>query len=675
MKKTLLHSIMTLGVLIVTLTTSEKVSAQSSTKLDTAIGGQLKATMTGQAVIATNDTIFVWKQWSFDSLFTKTYTTPVDTFMNDSIGGNDTAALNDTTLFPTEGVYWMRYLSNRDTTIGMKVLVDTIWTKPSIVFTSKHPNKTGGIQYYNWKSRGTKGMVYIWECPGDTTFTLANAFLMDSVPVKGQGTSNWKFTGFNGSPFYKFAYMFLSVNPAGRDSAIGWMITIDSIAAWNGQVYNPTMGTDSATFTVDVISGNATTYLTTHYGEYGQPLNDSVITKVGATNGVTPTTVKISGLKPGTRHQFVNCSRNSMGGMCSTDTFDQFTLNKPVVISAVIDTMYPLDGHKQRTTWKVVIPTGEEPCIIGTMLTSKSDLYFSSPLQYSTTDTIKNSGVFYIDFDYDGLNVGDELRIERYGVSLTTGNQLSVDTGVPFTFSVPTVKITKFVAGAHSLQSGGDSVTFTIASTGGTDATLSGGFGSMDPNGSITVFIPSSQRVTVTVTNTYGNTDTASDSITVAPDPIPNIVVFTADKYVLNQGESTIIRLKVKNGVDISIDNGIGIMGSNSYETVSPSVTTTYIATATNPFGTDTAGLTIVVLPTTGIKDITSNSTIALHPNPATGDVIFITNPDNARVDIYDISGQHVHSEFSQQIDISSLPSGLYVCRLKNYFAKFIVTH
>jgi hypothetical protein len=91
-------------------------------------------------------------------------------------------------------------------------------------------------------------------------------------------------------------------------------------------------------------------------------------------------------------------------------------------------------------------------------------------------------------------------------------------------------------------------------------------------------------------------TTTCSTTIT---QSAPMISSFVATPATITTGQNSVLSWSVANASSTSINNGLGTISSTSV-TVSPSVTTTYMLTATNPGGSSTANVTVTVGTTTG---------------------------------------------------------------------------
>jgi len=90
---------------------------------------------------------------------------------------------------------------------------------------------------------------------------------------------------------------------------------------------------------------------------------------------------------------------------------------------------------------------------------------------------------------------------------------------------------------------------------------------------------------------------TRSDTVTVRVY-IPPVITFTVDNDTLVEGEGTVLRWSVTGDANtMYIEPGIGLSQLNSIANISPSLTTTYTATASGLGGTSSKELTVTVLP------------------------------------------------------------------------------
>jgi len=135
----------------------------------------------------------------------------------------------------------------------------------------------------------------------------------------------------------------------------------------------------------------------------------------------------------------------------------------------------------------------------------------------------------------------------------------------------------------------------------------------------------------------------------------PVIHSFTADVYILNEGDSAILSWVVTDATTVTINPGIGNVSLSGSTSVTPTETTTYTLTATNTAGTNTATVTITVNP------VMVEYTITIQPGPQQGkdaSVNTVAPSDNYGnynyLSIGNYAGQISRSFL--QFDLSSLP-------------------
>lgn len=111
----------------------------------------------------------------------------------------------------------------------------------------------------------------------------------------------------------------------------------------------------------------------------------------------------------------------------------------------------------------------------------------------------------------------------------------------------------------------------------------------------VTPSVPGTYVYTMTVTNSLGVTSTHGASVTVYGVPTAALAITAGSLNPITKDQSTSITPTFTNGTGTI--EGIGPVTSGQAYPVSPSATTTYVLTVTNPVGaTATASLTVVVL-------------------------------------------------------------------------------
>src|SRR5438128_6474852 len=134
-----------------------------------------------------------------------------------------------------------------------------------------------------------------------------------------------------------------------------------------------------------------------------------------------------------------------------------------------------------------------------------------------------------------------------------------------------------------------DPVTLSWNITGAVTATIDG-LGNIGETGSKVVNPTSTTTYTLRAEGPGGNSQ-ATAVVTVAG----NAFTFTATPNQIVAGDSATLSWNAPNETSVSIDNNVGTFGPTGSVSVSPTVTTTYNATATGPAGTMTAVARVIV--------------------------------------------------------------------------------
>jgi hypothetical protein len=143
----------------------------------------------------------------------------------------------------------------------------------------------------------------------------------------------------------------------------------------------------------------------------------------------------------------------------------------------------------------------------------------------------------------------------------------------------------------------GQSTNIIWGTTGATTVTITPGVGVVPNSGSISVTPTQNTTYVVTATNSAGS-NTCSVGVTVTQpgqNQGPQIIQFSANPGTINLGQSSTLTWQVNNATNISIAPVIGNVAANGNSGVSPAQTTTYTLTASNPYGTVSADVTVVV--------------------------------------------------------------------------------
>jgi phosphatidylinositol-3-phosphatase len=182
------------------------------------------------------------------------------------------------------------------------------------------------------------------------------------------------------------------------------------------------------------------------------------------------------------------------------------------------------------------------------------------------------------------------LRICFLCLALATALSCSSNSAVHSSQAqLPTITLT---AQPPSINSGSSSV-LSWQSTNATSVTIAG-LGTFAATGSAHVAPASTTTFLATATGP-GGTVTSSIVITVvAGSPQPSITL-TAQPATIASGASSLLSWSATNATSVEI-SGLGVLGTNGSTTVSPTSTTTYVATAVGAQGaTATSSTTVIV--------------------------------------------------------------------------------
>jgi hypothetical protein len=176
-------------------------------------------------------------------------------------------------------------------------------------------------------------------------------------------------------------------------------------------------------------------------------------------------------------------------------------------------------------------------------------------------------------------------------------------------------QIVRFEASPVTIQPGGQT-SLSWTTTGATTASISG-VGAVTLNGSTTVSPAQTTTYTLTASTADGKSVTAPVTVTVTTTgTLPQIVVFAGTPQTIGPGVSSKLCWQVTGATNVAISAGVGgNLSANDCATVTPTQTTTYTLTATNPAGQIQANVTINV----GQVQILSFTAIPALPPFGTG--------------------------------------------------------
>lgn len=215
----------------------------------------------------------------------------------------------------------------------------------------------------------------------------------------------------------------------------------------------------------------------------------------------------------------------------------------------------------------------------------KQVAWYSPTLVYGCTD----SGATNYN-SYANQNSGCQYFIYGCTDSLATNYDPSAnqDNG---TCNYPTPVISMSLSQNAIIQGGSSTLSWTIFNS--TSQSISN-VGSVATSGSISVS-PSS-TTTYTATANYYSYTTATQSVTLTVYQ-PVVANLTVDSTTIARGEGTVLRWDVQGDASTAdIQPGIGSTNLNSFQNISPTVTTTYTLSASGLGGSDSDQVTVTVL-------------------------------------------------------------------------------
>jgi len=172
--------------------------------------------------------------------------------------------------------------------------------------------------------------------------------------------------------------------------------------------------------------------------------------------------------------------------------------------------------------------------------------------------------------------------------------------GGPITITTPgkLPVINSFSANPSNI-SAGESSTLNWTVTGATAVSIDQGIGNVALTGPRAIAPSVTTVYTLTASSSAGSV-TATTQVIVsgaAPSPggLPVINSFTASPSSISLGGSATLSWSVSNATSVTIDNGVGAVGSSGSSIVLPAVTTTFTLTASNAAGSDTATTLVIV--------------------------------------------------------------------------------
>jgi hypothetical protein len=166
----------------------------------------------------------------------------------------------------------------------------------------------------------------------------------------------------------------------------------------------------------------------------------------------------------------------------------------------------------------------------------------------------------------------------------------------------------------------GESATLVWQTVNANSVTISPAIGSEAANGNFVVTPTASTNYTIVANGPNGASNSCAVSVTVTNGQVPRIIQFSASPQNITAGQSSTLLWVVENATSVSIDNGLGNVSEGGTQVVSPTATTTYRLTATNPAGNVTSQATVNVSAAVSITSFTATP----NPSPSPGAAVVL---------------------------------------------------
>lgn len=255
-------------------------------------------------------------------------------------------------------------------------------------------------------------------------------------------------------------------------------------------------------------------------------------------------------------------------------------------------------------------------------------------------------------------------------------------TGGPITLTTPGAQpsISSFNAEPSSI-SAGESANLSWNVSGATTITIDQGIGNVALTGTRAVAPTTTTTYTLTASSSAGIATATTQVIvtgapitpppTPTPEPasLPVVDYFVANPPAILVGSSTTLGWNVLDATSVTIDNGIGSVGSAGTAIVSPPVSTNYTLTATNAVGWASVTVTVAVgaapaagMPDLIVEEITRSGDTITYTVKNQGDSVAGPSTSTLLVDSVTVANDNVGSLAPGQSKTESFAGYVYAC-------------
>ena len=412
----------------------------------------------------------------------------------------------------------------------------------------------------------------------------------------------------------------------GDTSTLTWDLGENSDKA-DSAVIEPGIGAVSVGGVTDVKPLETTTYTITWTGEEGTATDSVTITVIDPPTATLDADNKI--IQNGDSATLIWTCENATS--CSIEPgIGNVELNDSIQVEPSETTTYTITatGLLSSTTAEVTISVYELPEV--TFSTDKSTIQKGDSA--TLTWVSKNAASCTIEPGIGNVELSDFIivsPIETTTYTITVSDTLNTDTK-ELTITVVEPPIVNFTVENPTITIG-ESTSLTWTSENATTCSIEPGIGIVELNDSMSVTPSETTTYTITVTGPLSTT-TAEVTVNVEwPEPE---VSFSATPQQIISPNPTTLSWSTANATSVSIDNGVGIVDLNDSIEVTPSETTTYTITVSNPDKNITAQQEVTVkynppqVTTFSVSnsEINHGDSVTLSWNVRNADSVYINN-------------------------------------------------
>lgn len=441
--------------------------------------------------------------------------------------------------------------------------------------------------------------------------TTTTVYVITATNVTGNGFATSTITVTPAPPVVNSFTATPSTIVSGNNSTLSWATTNATTV-----IIDHGVGSVATNGVTTVAPTTSTAYLLTATGPGGTATSTVFVTVTPAPPVVNSFTTSSSTIQIG-NSATLNWTTTSATLVSIDNGIGAVATSGSQIVTASVTTTYTLTAVSDggTVTSSVTITVLQLP-IINSFTATPSTIVSgnSANLAWSTsgaTTASINQGIGAV--STSGIFTVSPIVTTIYTLSVSgLGGTVTQTVTVTVTPAPPVIN--SFTATPSTIVSG-NSADLSWSTTNATSVNIDQGIGAVATSGTQSVSPTTSITYVLTATGP-GGTVTQNVTVTVTPAP-PVIDIFTTSSSTIQIGNSATLNWTTTNATSASIDNGVGVVSVNGSKVITPSVTTTYILTATSAGGTVTSSVTITVLQLPVINSFTATPSSIVSGNSA----------------------------------------------------------